>query len=149
MGDLLGYDSGWKRAIAGASPIPASLVALEDGNAGDTISASAQAMVSGYSDLTSGGAVYLGSVAGGYADSPVAAFPQVVGLALGTDIALIQPQVAGVPTVLQHRYLMPPKMATANLPSPTGRDGALVWDTTAGCLKVAAGATWEIVAIVT
>lgn len=59
-GDLLGYSSGWKRALATTgSVVQAELVAGEDGVSGDIITAFAVAVVDGrYSGGTPGAAVY-------------------------------------------------------------------------------------------
>ena len=59
-GDVLGYSSGWKRALATAgSVIQGRLVALADGAVGDVIPVSPNPVVSGYSDATPGGYVYV------------------------------------------------------------------------------------------
>ena len=59
-GDVLGYSSGWKRALATVgTAIQARLVAGEDGASGDVITAYRRAVVSGYSDGTAGNPVYV------------------------------------------------------------------------------------------
>lgn len=59
-GDILGYSSGWKRALATAgTAIQGRLVAGEDGASGDEITAYRQAVVSGYSGGTAGNPVYV------------------------------------------------------------------------------------------
>ncbi len=59
-GDILGYSSGWKRALATVgTAIQGRLVAGEDGASGDVITAYRRAVVSGYSDGTAGNAVYV------------------------------------------------------------------------------------------
>ena len=59
-GDVLGYSSGWKRALATAgTAIQGRLVAGEDGASGDVITAYRRAVVSGYSGGTAGNAVYV------------------------------------------------------------------------------------------
>lgn len=59
-GDILGYSSGWKRALATVgTAIQGRLVAGEDGANGDVITAYRRAVVSGYSGGTAGNAVYI------------------------------------------------------------------------------------------
>ncbi len=59
-GDILGYSSGWKRALATAgTAIQGRLVAGEDGANGDEITAYRRAVVSGYSGGTPGNPVYV------------------------------------------------------------------------------------------
>ena len=59
-GDILGYSSGWKRALATVgTAIQGRLVAGEDGANGDEITAYRRAVVSGYSGGTAGSAVYV------------------------------------------------------------------------------------------
>jgi hypothetical protein len=59
-GDILGYSSGWKRALATVgTAIQGRLVAGEDGASGDEITAYRRAVVSGYSGGTAGNAVYV------------------------------------------------------------------------------------------
>jgi hypothetical protein len=59
-GDVLGYSSGWKRALATVgTAIQGRLVAGEEGASGDVITAYRRAVVSGYSGGTAGNAVYV------------------------------------------------------------------------------------------
>lgn len=59
-GDVLGYSSGWKRALATTgSVIQGRVVALADGKNGDEVSVSANPVVGGYSGATVGGYVYV------------------------------------------------------------------------------------------
>lgn len=59
-GDILGYSSGWKRALATVSGvIQGRLIALQDGASGDVIPVSPRPMVDGYSGATPGGYVYV------------------------------------------------------------------------------------------
>ncbi len=59
-GDVLGYSSGWKRALATVgTAIQGRLVAGEDGASGDVITAYRRAVVGGYSDGTAGNTVYV------------------------------------------------------------------------------------------
>ena len=59
-GDILGYSSGWKRALAiVGTAIQGRLVAGEDGASSDEITAYRRAVVSGYSGGTAGNAVYI------------------------------------------------------------------------------------------
>ena len=59
-GDILGYSSGWKRAMATVgTAIQGRLVAGEDGAGGDVVTAYRRAVVSGYSGGTAGNPVYV------------------------------------------------------------------------------------------
>ncbi len=59
-GDVLGYSSGWKRALATVgTAIQGRLVAGEDGANGDVITAYRRAVVGDYSDGTVGNPVYV------------------------------------------------------------------------------------------
>ncbi|MFC1914371.1 hypothetical protein ACFLXF_03770 [Chloroflexota bacterium] len=59
-GDILGYSSGWKRALATVgTAIQGRVVAGEDGASGDEITAYRRAVVSGYSGGTAGNPVYV------------------------------------------------------------------------------------------
>jgi len=59
-GDVLGYDSGWKRALATVgTAIQGRLIAGETGASGDVITAYRRSVVSGYSGGTPGNAVYV------------------------------------------------------------------------------------------
>ncbi len=59
-GDVLGYSSGWKRALATTgSVVQGRVVALQDGAIGDVIPVSPNPVVSGYSGATPGGYVYV------------------------------------------------------------------------------------------
>jgi hypothetical protein len=59
-GDVIGYSSGWKRALATVgTAIQARLVALADGVSGDVIPVSPRAVVGGYSGGTPGNPVYV------------------------------------------------------------------------------------------
>jgi len=59
-GDVLGYSSGWKRALATTgSVIQGRLVALTDGKNGEEVPVSANPVISGYSGATPGGYVYV------------------------------------------------------------------------------------------
>ena len=58
-GDVLGYSSGWKRALATTgSVIQGRLVALAEGKSGGEVPVSANPVVGGYSGATPGGYVY-------------------------------------------------------------------------------------------
>ena len=69
-GDVIGYSSGWKRALATVSTaIQGKFVALEGGDSSDTIEVTRVAIISGFSGATIGGSLYLeegGGVGGGY-----------------------------------------------------------------------------------
>ena len=59
-GDVLGYSSGWKKALATTgSVIQGRLVALADGKSGEEVPVSASPVIGGYSGATAGGYVYL------------------------------------------------------------------------------------------
>ena len=59
-GDVLGYSSGWKRALATTgSVIQGRVVALADGKNGGEVPVSASPVVGGYSGATPGGYVYV------------------------------------------------------------------------------------------
>ncbi len=59
-GDILGYSSGWKRALATTgTAVQGRLVAGEAGASGDVITAYRRAVISGYSGGTAGNAVYV------------------------------------------------------------------------------------------
>jgi hypothetical protein len=59
-GDVLGYSSGWKRALATVgTAIQGRVVALKDGAIGDEIPVSPDAVIGGYSGATPGNPVYV------------------------------------------------------------------------------------------
>ncbi len=59
-GDILGYSSGWKRALATTGGvIQGRLVALADGAIGDVIPVSPRAVVGGYTGATAGNPIYV------------------------------------------------------------------------------------------
>jgi hypothetical protein len=59
-GDVLGYSSGWKLALATVgTAIQGKLVALADGAIGDIIPVSPRPVVGGYTGATPGGYVYV------------------------------------------------------------------------------------------
>lgn len=59
-GDVLGYSSGWKRALATAgTAIQGRVVALKDGAIGEVIPVSPRAVVDGYTGGTAGNPVYV------------------------------------------------------------------------------------------
>lgn len=59
-GDVLGYSSGWKRALGTTgSVIQGRLVALVDGKNGEEVPVSSGPVVGGYSGATPGGYVYV------------------------------------------------------------------------------------------
>ncbi len=59
-GDVLGYSSGWKRALATTSSvIQGRLVALADGVSAGQVPVSAGAVIGGYTGATVGGYVYV------------------------------------------------------------------------------------------
>ena len=59
-GDILGYSSGWKRALATVSSvINPQLIALKDTPSGGKCPVASEAIVTGYSGGTPGGLIYL------------------------------------------------------------------------------------------
>ncbi len=59
-GDVLGYSSGWKRALATTgSVIQGRLVALADGESGGEVPVSANPVIGDYSGATPGGYIYV------------------------------------------------------------------------------------------
>ncbi len=59
-GDVLGYSSGWKRALAtSGSVIQGRLVALAGGKSGEEVPVSANPVVGAYSGAAAGGYVYV------------------------------------------------------------------------------------------
>ena len=59
-GDVLGYSTGWKRALATVSSVVnPQLIALKGGVSGDVIPVAAVCVVTGYSGGTPGGLIYL------------------------------------------------------------------------------------------
>ncbi|MDP2731409.1 MAG: hypothetical protein Q8O55_13170 [Dehalococcoidales bacterium] len=59
-GDVLGYSSGWKRALATTgSVIQGRLVALADGKSGGEVPVSADPVLGGYSGATPGNYLYV------------------------------------------------------------------------------------------
>ena len=72
-GDLLGYSSGWKRALATVgTAIQGKLIALEGGVSGDVIEVCREAVIDGFTSGTAGGLLYLeegAGVGGGYTET--------------------------------------------------------------------------------
>ncbi len=59
-GDVLGYSSGWKRALATVgTAIQGRVVALRDGASGEEVPVSANPVVGGYTGATAGSYVYV------------------------------------------------------------------------------------------
>jgi len=60
VGDVLGYSSGWKRALATVgTAIQGRVVALRDGASGEEVPVSANPVVGGYTGATAGNYVYV------------------------------------------------------------------------------------------
>lgn len=58
-GDLIGYDSGWKQALATVGTvIDGRFVALEPGVSGDIIEVAPAAIIDGFTGITLGAAIY-------------------------------------------------------------------------------------------
>ena len=71
-GDVLGYSAGWKLALAtAASVIGGQLVALKKGAIGDVIPVATVCVVTGYTDGTPGGLIYVaeGAASGDVTDA--------------------------------------------------------------------------------
>jgi hypothetical protein len=97
-GDLLGYSSGWKRALGTAGGvIQARLVAGEDGVSGDVITAYALAVIDGrYSGGTPGAVLYVAEgTDNGKATETLPTTQNdattVVGFMVTTSIAVLRP----------------------------------------------------------
>lgn len=100
-GDLIGDSSGWVQADADAgTAIPAYLVALEDGEAGDTISATNMAVITSVTGATATNAVYCSGTAGETTESaPGGGGNQVVGVSLSATSILVAPGLYATPAV--------------------------------------------------
>jgi len=99
-GDLLGYSTGWKRALATVgTAIQAKIIALEGGVSGDVIECCVEALVSGFSGGTAGGLLYLeegAGVGGGYTETAPATTGDVntiVGYVLSATEVYANPSV--------------------------------------------------------
>jgi len=72
-GDVLGYNSGWVRALATVgTAIQGKLIACESGVSGDVIECTREAFISGFTSGTVGGLVYVeegAGVGGGYTET--------------------------------------------------------------------------------
>ena len=71
-GDALGYSSGWMRALAVVgTAIQTRLIALEAGSGGDTIEATNQAVIGGFTGGTEGNPLYQaeGALSGEYTET--------------------------------------------------------------------------------
>jgi hypothetical protein len=93
-GDPVGYSSGWK-AADGNGAVYASLVAGEDGDSGDVITAFMAAVVTGFTGGTAGNPLYISDTAGDYSES-AGTVAQVVGRMASATDAFVQPFSAGV-----------------------------------------------------
>jgi len=83
-GDLLAYSSGWK--LAGASTATHVLVALEDGEIGDVISAAPMAVISSFTGGTAG--ALLSTAASGAYQSGTG---YTIGFFVNATTAIVQP----------------------------------------------------------
>jgi len=99
-GDLLGYSTGWKRALATVgTAIQAKLIAVEGGVSGDEIEACKEAVVAGFTGGTVGGLLYLEEgtgVGGGYTETAPATIGDVntiIGYILSATEILASPSV--------------------------------------------------------
>jgi len=93
-GDVLGYSTGWKKALATTgSVVQGRLIALADGAIGDVIPVSHVAVVGGYSGATPGNPVYVdeGSNSGMITQTipdTTGDATTVIGLALSASVVL-------------------------------------------------------------
>ncbi len=93
-GDVLGYSSGWKPALATAgSVVQGRLIALADGAIGDVIPVSPRAVVGGYTGATAGNPIYVaeGASNGGVTETiptTQADATTVIGIALSATTIL-------------------------------------------------------------
>lgn len=79
-GDILGYSSGWKRALATVgTAIQGKLVAGEDGAVGDIITAYSSAFIIGFTGATPGGALYAAEGGAGNAGTYTESAPATTG----------------------------------------------------------------------
>src|SRR3990172_10420471 len=73
-GDLIGYATGWKRALATvATAIQGKLIALQGGVSGDEIEVCREAIIGGFTAGTAGGLLYNqegAGVGGGFTQAP-------------------------------------------------------------------------------
>ena len=99
-GDLLGYSSGWKRALATVgTAIQAKLIALEGGVSGDVIEVCREAVIDGFTSGTAGGLLYLeegAGVGGGYTETAPATTGDVntiIGYILSATAVFAAPSV--------------------------------------------------------
>jgi len=96
-GDLLGYSTGWKRALATTgTAIQAKLVAGEDGATDQVITAYLSAVVSGFTGTTPGAPIYAaeGTSYGCYTESAPATTGDcntIIGLAISATEVLAFP----------------------------------------------------------
>ncbi|HLB26891.1 MAG TPA: hypothetical protein VJN32_04525 [Dehalococcoidia bacterium] len=99
-GDLIGYSSGWKRALATVgTAIQAKLIALEGGVSGDVIEVCREAVIDGFTSGTAGGLLYLeegAGVGGGYTETAPATTGDVntiIGYILSATAVFAAPSV--------------------------------------------------------
>jgi len=123
-GDVLGYSSGWKRALATVgTAIKGLVVALADGAVGDVIPVSQRAVVGGYSGATPGGYVYVAEGASNgqitqTAPSSAGDICNRIGIALSaTEVAFA---LGGI---------IPPSAAITDAPAGGTGAAAGAWDT--------------------
>lgn len=95
-GDLLGFDgTDWMQADALATaPIAARLVALEDGQDNDTISAAPFAVISSYTGATKNSPLFLSSTDGAVAETVTGSLYQKVGVVVSATEGVLCPMYA-------------------------------------------------------
>jgi hypothetical protein len=99
-GDLLGFSSGWKRALATVgTAIQSKLIALEGGVSGDVIEVCGEAIIDGFTSGTDGSLLYLeegAGVGGGYTETAPTTTGDVntiIGYIIGTTKVYAAPSV--------------------------------------------------------
>jgi hypothetical protein len=100
-GDLIGDSSGWVQADANAATaIPAYCVALQDGEAGDTIQATAMAVITSVSGATATNTIYTSGTAGETTESaPGSGDDQAIGFSTSATSIFVAPGLWGAPAV--------------------------------------------------
>ncbi|OGO08262.1 MAG: hypothetical protein A2Y61_05640 [Chloroflexi bacterium RBG_13_60_13] len=98
QGDILGYATGWKRALATVgTAIQGKLIALSGGVTGDVIEVCREAVISGFTLGTPGGLVYVeegAGVGGGYTETAPTTQGDVntiIGYVLAADAIYVAP----------------------------------------------------------
>lgn len=103
LGDILGYSSGWKRALATVgSVVQGAIVALQDGVSGDVINVARGAVIDGrFSGGTAGNLIYVaeGSSNGQYTEtvpSTTNDATTIMGMMMTASCAIVSPRQSAV-----------------------------------------------------